>query len=96
MVAAAVRIGCPDDLVVSADASANDVESIVVGVMREIPKGHDQMGVMRPASFGKSAGLEVSDKAFDVLSGRQHRLAITRRARKLVMVLRPGALISGH
>jgi hypothetical protein len=55
VVATAVGVGCACGFVVGADAAADDVESLIGRVMREIPKCDDQMGMMRPARFWQRA-----------------------------------------
>lgn len=55
VVTTAVGVGCASVFVLGADAAADDVESLIGRVMREIPKCDDQMSMMRPTRFRQRA-----------------------------------------
>ena len=79
MVAAAVGVGRPDRFIVGPDAPPNDGKRVVRGMMSEIPKANDQMGVMCPTWLRKTQRLEIANKCFDVLSGQVQPINFSRK-----------------
>ncbi len=72
MIATAVGIRCPDSFVVGPNSPPNDGECIVEGMLRQIPKANDKVGVMCPTLLRQAERLEVANEVFDVLGGGKH------------------------
>jgi hypothetical protein len=63
VIATLIRIRGACRFVVGSDSAPRDSKGLVGRVMREIPKPHYEVRLMRPADLGQFAGFEFIDES---------------------------------
>lgn len=63
---------------VNADAPSHDFEGVFLRVVARVPKRYHQMHIVYPAGLWQGALLEVANKSFQLVIGRNHPLSLAQ------------------